>query len=78
MSLRRLGTAVRTAGGVAVVRAPADEDPPDLGASVVDEGLTTVGRVVDVFGPVSRPYLAVSPAEGVDTAALLGEPLYTR
>ncbi|MFB6160569.1 MAG: H/ACA ribonucleoprotein complex subunit GAR1 [Haloferacaceae archaeon] len=76
--MRRLGTAVRAAGGVAVVRAPAGEDPPDLGTTVVDEDLTTVGRVVDVFGPVSRPFLAVSPAEGVDPATLLGDRLYAR
>jgi RNA-binding protein len=78
MALRRLGTVVRAAGGVAVVRLPEGEGPPDLGAAAVDEQLATVGRVVDVFGPVSRPYLAVSPAESVDPASLLGDRLYVR
>ncbi|MFC6726863.1 H/ACA ribonucleoprotein complex subunit GAR1, partial [Halobium palmae] len=44
----------------------------------VDESLTTVGRVVDVFGPVDRPYLAVSPADGVHLPDLLGAKLYAR
>jgi RNA-binding protein len=33
---------------------------------------------VDVFGPVERPYLAVSPAEGVRLAPLVGTALYAR
>jgi RNA-binding protein len=75
--MRRLGEVVRTAQGVAVVRCP-DDDHPDIGTPVVDEQLEAVGRVVDVFGPVDRPYLAVSPAEGVALPALLGTPVYAR
>jgi RNA-binding protein len=76
--MRRLGTVERAAGGVAVVRVPADDpDPPDVGVAAVDERLATVGRVVDVFGPVERPYLAVTAADG-DPAALLGTTLYAR
>lgn len=75
--MRRLGEVVRTAQGVAVVRA-SDDDPPELGLSVVDENLDRVGRVVDVFGPADRPYLAVTPADGVAPATLLGEKVYAR
>jgi len=78
--VRRLGTVERTAGGVAVVRAPAPDgdpsDPPAVGTEAVDERLEAVGRVVDVFGPVERPYLAVA-ATG-DPAALLGSVVYAR
>jgi RNA-binding protein len=45
---------------------------------VVDEDLEEVGRVVDVFGPVERPFLAVSPDDGVSPALLLDRPLYAR
>ncbi|MFB6304652.1 MAG: H/ACA ribonucleoprotein complex subunit GAR1 [Haloferacaceae archaeon] len=76
--MRRLGTVDRLAQGLLVVRAGEGDDPPDLGTSVVDESLSTVGRVVDVFGPVERPYLAVDPADGVDRAALVGDPVYAR
>ena len=79
--MRRLGTVERAAGGVAVVRTPAPDgepsDPPDIGTEAVDERLTTVGRVVDVFGPVERPYLAVAAADG-DPARLLGTVVYGR
>jgi RNA-binding protein len=75
--MRRVGEVVRVAQSVAVVRAP-DEDYVDIGTEVVDENLDDLGRVVDVFGPVERPYLAVSPGEGVHLPALVGQKLYAR
>jgi len=75
--MRRLGEVVRTAQGLAVVRCP-DDDPPDVGTEAVDEQLTAVGRVVDVFGPTARPYVAVAPDDGVTLATLLGAKLYAR
>jgi RNA-binding protein len=75
--MRRVGEVVRTAQGLAVVRSP-DDSYPAVGTELVDEGLATVGRVVDVFGPVDRPFFAVSPAEGVRLATLVGAPVYAR
>ncbi|WP_049911049.1 MULTISPECIES: H/ACA ribonucleoprotein complex subunit GAR1 [Halorubrum] len=75
--MRRVGTVVRTAGGLAIARAEAGAEPPRIGSSVVDESLATVGRVVDVFGPVDRPYVAVTPNDD-DLAALVGGKLYAR
>ncbi|MDS0281522.1 H/ACA ribonucleoprotein complex subunit GAR1 [Haloarcula onubensis] len=75
--MRRVGSVERLAQGLAVVRAT-DEGYADIGSTLVDEELTSVGEVVDVFGPVERPYMAVSPASGVHIPALLGSPLYAR
>ncbi|ACM56318.1 H/ACA ribonucleoprotein complex subunit GAR1 [Halorubrum lacusprofundi] len=75
--MRRVGTVVRTAGGLAIARTEAGAEPPRIGSSVVDESLATVGRVVDVFGPVDRPYVAVTPNDD-DLAALVGGKLYAR
>jgi RNA-binding protein len=75
--MQRVGEVVRTAQGLAVVRC-IDDDHPDVGTEAVDEQLNSVGRVVDVFGPVSRPYVAVTPDEGVTLATLLGQKLYAR
>jgi len=75
--MRRVGSVERLAQGLAVVRAT-DETYADIGASLVDDELSSVGKVVDVFGPVERPYMAVSPASGVHLPALLGSPLYAR
>lgn len=77
MAMQRLGEVVRTAQGLAVVRCP-DDEHPDVGTEAVDEQLNSVGRVVDVFGPVSRPYVAVSPDDGTQLATLLGKKLYAR
>jgi RNA-binding protein len=75
--MHRLGTVSRTAQGLAIVRCD-DDDHPDIGVEAVDESLSAVGRVVDVFGPVSRPYVAITPADGVSLPALVGEKLYAR
>jgi RNA-binding protein len=74
----RLGTVTRTAQGLAIVRCDEGTDTPDIGLPAVDESLSNVGRVVDVFGPVSRPYLAVSSADHVRLPDLLGTKLYAR
>ena len=73
--MKRVGEVVRTAQGLAIVRSP-DDDLPKIGTPVVDQTLSNTGRIVDVFGPVERPYLAVSPHES--PAALLGTVLYAR
>ena len=75
--MRRVGEVVRVAQNIAVVRSP-DEFHPDIGTGVVDEDLDELGRVVDVFGPVERPYLAVSPDGEVHLPALVGTKLYAR
>jgi RNA-binding protein len=75
--MKRIGEVVRTAQGLAVVRC-SDDDNPGLGAPVVDQNLDDIGRIVDVFGPVDRPYVAVSPRDSVSLPNLLGEKLYVR
>ena len=75
--MRRVGEVVGAAQSLAVCRAPEDE-VPEIGTAVVDEFLDEVGRVVDVFGPVVRPYVAVSPDDAVHLPGLVGQPLYAR
>jgi RNA-binding protein len=75
--MKRVGEVVRVAQGLAVLRAP-EEDHAAIGTSVVDETLADRGRVVDVFGPVERPYLAVSPTGETHLPELVGQALYAR
>lgn len=75
--MRRVGDVVRTAQRLAVVRSD-DDARPDPGTTVVTEQLEEVGTVVDVFGPVDRPYVAVSAAEEWSLPELLGSTLYAR
>ena len=74
--MHRLGEVTSTAQGLLVARLP-DDERPDVGATAVDESLDEVGRVVDVFGPADRPYVAVTPDDD-HPDRLLGEKLYAR
>ncbi|ELZ16706.1 H/ACA RNA-protein complex component Gar1 [Haloterrigena salina JCM 13891] len=88
--MRRIGSVVRTAQGLAVLRAEDTDDGSngdssggdrfrdEIGTSVLDDNLESVGRVVDVFGPVGRPYLAVTPDDDVHLPSLVGSTLYAR
>lgn len=73
--MHRLGTVDRTAQGLAIVRV---DETPDIGETVIDESLTEVGTVVDVFGPVDQPYAAISVSDRARLPELLGDPLYAR
>lgn len=75
--MQRVGSVVSTAQGLLVVRCP-DEQVPEIGATVVDESLDEIGSVVEIFGPVDRPYVAVTPNDDVATALLLDSPVYAR
>ena len=35
---------------------------PKMGAAVIDENLKVVGRIFDIIGPVSSPYVVVKPS----------------
>ena len=74
--MHRVGSVVRIAQGLVILRAESDE--PKIGTVVLDDSLDEVGRVVDVFGPVARPYLAVTPDDDVHVPALVGSTLYAR
>jgi RNA-binding protein len=37
------------------------ENIPRIGETIVDENLRTVGKIFDMFGPVSSPYVAIRP-----------------
>ncbi|RZV08277.1 snoRNP protein GAR1 [Natrinema hispanicum] len=82
--MRRIGAVVRTAQGLAVLRADAVDDEAaeayrdEIGTTVLDDSLEEVGRVVDVFGPVSQPYLAVTPDDDVHLPSLVSSTLYAR
>ncbi|MFW6117131.1 MAG: H/ACA ribonucleoprotein complex subunit GAR1 [Thermoproteota archaeon] len=53
------------------------ENIPKIDSTVVDEKLNRVGRIIDVFGPVSSPYASVKP-EIQELGELSGKILYVR
>lgn len=38
------------------------ENTPRIGDTVVDANLKPVGRIFDIFGPVSSPYASIRPS----------------
>lgn len=74
--MKRLGTVTGTAQGLVIARAES-EDRPDIGTRALDDQLDAVGRVVDVFGPVEQPYLAIA-SERDRIATLVGDVVYAR
>lgn len=74
--MKRVGTVVRIAQGMLVARSP-DATVPEVGDRVVDEALDSVGRVVDVIGPVTAPFIVIAPDEG-DVAPLLNQRVYSQ
>ncbi len=74
-----MGTIVAfTPNGFVTVRATGAEFPSE-GAPLTAPGGKLEGRVVRVFGPVSRPYAVVRPRRmpsPVDGAALLGSEVF--
>jgi RNA-binding protein len=73
--MQRVGTVGKTAQGLAIVSLDSD-DTPEIGLMVLDESLSTVGRIVDVFGPVAEPYVAITPTGGSTLTDLVGTTLY--
>jgi RNA-binding protein len=37
------------------------ENLPRIGETVVDESLRSIGKIFDIIGPVSSPYVAIKP-----------------
>ncbi|MBS7634313.1 hypothetical protein KEJ34_02280 [Candidatus Bathyarchaeota archaeon] len=57
MSLKKIGQILHAGpGNKAIAKV---EVPPDLGATVFDIRKKPIGMVLDVFGPVSSPYIEV-------------------
>ncbi|AHF99455.1 H/ACA RNA-protein complex protein Gar1 [Halostagnicola larsenii XH-48] len=85
--MQRVGQVVRISQGLVILKSDAessgatgDRDDVDdaIGTMVLDDSLSNVGRVVDVFGPVDRPYYAVTTDDGVHQPSLVGTTLYAR
>jgi RNA-binding protein len=51
------------------------ESIPQVGETVVDENLKPVGKVFDILGPVSSPYVAIRPTVH-DPEKLVNKPVY--
>jgi RNA-binding protein len=60
MCLQRLGKVLHVTPSQNIV--VKIDKTPKIGSAVVDEKLRTVGKIFDVIGPVSSPYVVLKPA----------------
>ncbi|MGY5872975.1 MAG: Gar1/Naf1 family protein [Candidatus Thorarchaeota archaeon] len=74
--MRRLGKVLHISNrGSIIIRT--EKTPPVGSKSVVmDKKAQEVGTIVDVFGPVKFPYIAIKPIRGYDPKKLVGQMLY--
>jgi len=55
------------------------EAPQKLGEPLLVRGRGEIGKIFDLFGPVSRPYALIRPRKGLgeeELVSLLGKELY--
>lgn len=72
--LQRLGRVLHVSSSRSlIVKA---ENTPKIRARTVDQNLRPVGSVSDVFGPVSSPYVSVTPLLS-EVETLVNQMLYT-
>ena len=45
---------------------------------IYDSENNLIGRVVDIFGPVNEPYLAISAKKGMRITRIIGREVYKR
>ena len=45
---------------------------------IYDSEKRVIGRVVNIFGPVSDPYLAIAPSKGMRITKIIGREVYKK
>ncbi len=76
--MRRLGKVLHISKRGSII-IQTDKTPPVGGRSVVlDKKAQEVGTIIDVFGPVKNPYVAVKPKGKTDPHKLVGQMLYLK
>ena len=76
--MRRLGKVLHISKrGSIILRT--DKTPPVGSKSVVlDKKAQEVGEIIDIFGPVKEPYVAIRPNRNFDPSKLVGHMLYLK
>ncbi len=76
--MRRLGKVLHISKrGSIILRT--DKTPPVGARSIVlDKKAQEIGIIIDVFGPVIEPYVAVRPKRNFDPTKIVGHMLYLK
>ncbi|MGQ4912172.1 MAG: H/ACA ribonucleoprotein complex subunit GAR1 [Candidatus Thorarchaeota archaeon] len=74
--MRRLGKVLHISGRGSIILRTDKTPPIGKQARVLDKKARDIGFVIDVFGPVKQPYVAIRPKKGIDASPLVGQMLY--
>lgn len=74
--MRRLGKVLHISNRGSIIIRTEKTPPVGRQAIVMDKKAQEVGTIIDVFGPVKFPYVAIKPNRGHDPQKLVGQMLY--
>ncbi len=74
--MRRLGKVLHISNRGSIIIRTEKTPPVGRQAIVMDKKAQEVGIIIDVFGPVNFPYVAIKPNRGYDPQKLVGQMLY--
>jgi len=74
--LRRLGKVLHISNRGSIILRTEKTPPVGRQTIVMDKKAQEVGTIIDVFGPVKYPYVAIKPNRGYDPQKLVGQMLY--
>lgn len=74
--MRRLGTAIHVSHRGSIILRTEKVPPVGHKSIVFDKKAQEIGIIVDVFGPVKNPYVAIRPNKGFDAKKIVGQVLY--
>ena len=74
--MRRLGKVLHISNRGSIIIRTEKTSPVGRQTIVMDKKAQEVGTIIDVFGPVKYPYVAIKPNRGYDPQKLVGQMLY--
>ena len=74
--MRRLGKVLHISNRGSIIIRTEKTPPVGRQAIVMDKKAQEVGTIIDVFGPVKFPYVAIKPNRGYNPQKLVGQMLY--
>lgn len=74
--MRRLGKVLHISNRGSIIIRTEKTPPVGRQAIVMDKKAQEVGTIIDVFGPVKFPYVAIKPNRGYDPQKLVGQMIY--
>ncbi|MFW9788183.1 MAG: H/ACA ribonucleoprotein complex subunit GAR1 [Candidatus Thorarchaeota archaeon] len=76
--MRRLGKVLHISKRGSIILRTDKTPPTGTRSMVLDKKAREVGEIIDVFGPVKEPYVAVRPKRDFDVSNLVGQMLYLK